>query len=213
MHGVENSAYTEFVHLISKVEVLINSRPLGGYQGVWGDMVLRPCDLLFPMNANVLVKLSQELPRGANREVGHINQALAVFDTFKEQWSSMYLHDLRRLNVKKFDRHELKENDFVVLLDRAQQNHEFCYGLVTKKVTKHHLKVRVISRGMKLDKNYQMTKPAVTLELDRAPESLVFLFRMDQTFDPFDTPIDISDKGPRVTKRKPKEKWSLSQST
>ena len=52
------------------------------------------------------MKLSQELPSGSNREVGHINQAIAIFETFKEQWASMYLHDLRRLNIKKFDGHE-----------------------------------------------------------------------------------------------------------
>ena len=108
-----------------------------GYQGIWGDMILRPCDLLFPLNSNVQVKLSQELLRGGTREVGHINQALAIFKTFREQWASLYLYDLRRLNVKQFDRHDIKENDFVVLLDRAQQNH-YQYGLVMKKVTRHH---------------------------------------------------------------------------
>ena len=107
-HGVGNSSYTDFVNLVAKCEVLVNSRPLGGYHSVWGDIILRPCDLLFPLNANVLVKLSQELPKGGNKEVDHINQTLAIFETFKEQWASMYLHDLRRLNVKRFDLHELR---------------------------------------------------------------------------------------------------------
>ena len=133
-----------------------------------GDTVLRPCHLVFPLQTNSLVKLSQELPRGGNKV---INEALAFFDIFRTQcqWTSMYLHDLRKLNVKKFDRHDMKEN--VILLDRAQQNHELCYGIITQVVTKHHLKVKVISRGMKLDKDYNMVKPAVTVELDRAPES------------------------------------------
>ena len=151
--------------------------------------------------------MSQELPRGGNKEVEYINEALAVFDTFRTQWSSMYLHDLRKLNVKKFDRPDMKEN--VILLDRAQQNHELCYGIITQVVTKHHLKVKVISRGMKLDKDYNMVKLAVTVELDRAPESLVFLYRMDQTIDPFDTPFDISDRRQKVRK----ERWSFTQST
>ena len=64
-----------------------------------------------------------------------INEALAVFDILRTQSTSMYLHDLRILNVKKFDRHVIKKDDFVILLDRAQQNHEFCYGVITQVVT------------------------------------------------------------------------------
>ena len=75
-------------------------------------------------------------------------------------------------------------------------------------MTKHHFKVRVISRGMKLNRNYQMVKPAVIIELDRAPESLVFLFRRDQIFDPF----SISEKKPSLSTNKVmKERWFLTK--
>ena len=111
-------------------------------------------------------------------------------------------------STKKYDRHEIRENDFVVVLDKAQQNHEFCYGVVTKRVTRHHFKVRVISRGMKLDNKYKMVRPAVTVELDRAPESLVLLCRMNQSFDP----LEFSDrKSSSSGKKVVKERWSLTK--
>ena len=156
-----------------------------------------PCKL-------TLIKLSQELPRGGNKVV---NEAVAVFDIFRTQWSSLYLHDLRKFNIKQLDRHVLKEGDFVILLDRVQQNHEFCYGIITQIVTRHHMKVRVISRGMQLDEQYNIRKPAVAVELDRAPESLIFLSRVDEVIDPF----DLSEKKKKV-KKKVKEKWSLTSS-
>ena len=132
---------------------------------------------------------------------------MAVFDIFRNQWSCLYLHSLRKFNIKQLDRHVLKEGDFVILLDRVQQNHEFCYGVITQIVTKHHIKVRVISRGMQLDDQYNVRKPAVAFELDRAPESLVFLSRVDEVIDPF----DLSEKKKKV-KNKVKEKWSLTSS-
>ena len=128
---------------------------------------------------------------------------LGWFLTFFVLNGALYLHDLRKMNIKQLDRHVLKEGDFVILLERVQQNHEFCYGVITQIVTRHHIKVRVISRGMQLDDQYNVMKPAVTVELDRAPESLVFLSRVDETIDPF----DLSDK-----KKKVKEKWSLTSS-
>ena len=95
----------------------------------------------------------------------------------------------------------------MILLDRVQQNHEFCYGIITQIVTRHHMKVRVISRGMQLDAQFNIKKPAVTVVLDRAPESLIFLSRMGEVNDHF----DLSEKK-NQGKKKIKEAWSLTPS-
>ena len=69
------------------------------------------------------------------------------------------------------------------------------------------MKVPVISRGMQLDAQFNVKKPAVTVELDRAPESLIFLSRMGEVNDPF----DLSEKKTKGN-NKIKEKWSLTSS-
>jgi hypothetical protein len=204
VNGLKGSSFIEFTHLLQRVEVLVNSRPLGGYEGIYGDCILRPCDFIFPLQTNFLIKLSQELPKEGNRT---INEAAAAFEVFREQWSSLYLHSLRKFNIKQSDRHVLQEGDFVILLDRVQQNHEFCCGVISKIITRHHMKVRVISRGMQLDAQFNIKKPAVTVVLDRAPESLIFLSRMGEVNDHF----DLSEKK-NQGKKKIKEAWSLTPS-
>ena len=75
---------------------------------------------------------------------------------------------------------------------------------ITRKISEHHLQVKVISRGAGLDKNYQITKPAKTLIIDRAPESLVLISKGGKFFDPFDI---VPEK-----KRPVREKWLLTGS-
>ena len=74
-----------------------------------------------------------------------------------------------------------------------------------KKISDHHLQVKVISRGAGLDKNFQIVKPAKTIIIDRAPESLVLVSKQGKFFDPFDIiPEKKGKKGPI------REKWILT---
>ena len=132
IHGLHNSTFLEFVQLIQKVETVINSCPLGGYHGIMGTTVLRTVDLVFPVTAQVQVNLVSELPR-VGKEADRLGRMLSIYKTFQELWSSLYLHDIRKFNIKQFGRHKLEENDFVIVLDCATSNHEFQCGLITKK--------------------------------------------------------------------------------
>ena len=96
----------------------------------------------------------------------------------------------------------LDVGDYVLILDRVRTKNVNSFGIIMKKISDHHLQVKVISRGAGLDKNFQIVKPAKTIIIDRAPESLVLVSKKGKFFDPFDI---IPEK-----KQPIREKWILT---
>ena len=201
--GLAKSTFIEFHHMINRVENLINRRPLGGYGGIIEDLVLRPCDLIYPLYSKLQVNLNSELPKTSSKEADFMEEANQIFEVFKEVWVSLYLHDLRKTSTKRYGRHTIEEGDFVILLDRVRSAHIHTYGIITRKIS-DHLKIKIISRGAKIDKNYKIMKPATTVIVDRAPESLVLLSKQGRFFDPFSITIPEKKK-----KKVIKERWVL----
>ena len=200
--GIKQTTFTDMHHLITKVETLVNMRALGGYSSIIGDMILRPMDLIFPVSSPLKVEFTQKLPQTDSPQADYMKQAKELFQVFRELWSSLYIHDLRKTSTRRHGRHMLDVGDYVIILDRVRTKNVNSFGIIMKKISDHHLQVKVISRGAGLDKNFQIVKPAKTIIIDRAPESLVLVSKQGKFFDPFDI---IPEK-----KQPIREKWILT---
>ena len=162
-------------------------------------MILRPMDLIFPVSSPLKVEFTQKLPQTDSPQADYMKQAMELFQVFRELWSSLYIHDLRKTSTRRHGRHMLDVGDYVIILDRVRTKNVNSFGIIMKKISDHHLQVKVISRGAGLDKNFQIVKPAKTIIIDRAPESLVLVSKQGRFFDPFDI---IPEK-----KKPIKERW------
>ena len=123
---------------------------------------------------------THELPHTENQAADFMAQANQIFNVFRELWISLYIHDLRKTSNKRQGRHILDEGDYVLVLDRVKTNHINSYGVIIEKISPHHLRVKIISRQATLDNDYNIVRPAKTIIIDRAPESLVLLSKGDK---------------------------------
>ena len=171
----------------------INSRPLCLDYQDQNLLTLSPACLIFGKNK---ADLTAELDLDNNRLFESLRKLEAELHRWKQLWADTYLLNMMRYSKWRVDKNELDVNSVVLITDHVNKETGLpALGVIKEKHSDRTFTVSYIKRPAQLDKDFNVTRRALTRTLERPNTKLVKITSVDQleegelNIDPFDATV------------------------
>ena len=142
---------TELRTLLTKIESVINSRPLTVLRGTDSHRIITPAELLCGRQLQQIAATSMDFE--STKRIQHLEE---VQKQFWKQWQSCYLPTLQQRPKWNASTPNIKEGDIVLLLKENQRRHEWPLAKVIETIKGRDGLVRTVKL---LCKDKEVTRP------------------------------------------------------
>ena len=203
--GLDQKSFSlaQWQYVISKLQFLVNSRPLNAKYMEDNLCVLTPSHLVFGSRKGLFPR-DMEVLEDDNRLFNKLSRLDKEIQAFEDVWFASYSNELRKWTKFKHKSRALEVGDAVLMLDRInKETKQPTLAIIKEVLSNRTYMVEYQKKSMKIDPvTYQVTKSAKRYTVSRPAQQLCYItsqFSNDEIqVDPFllNEPEDSDEMGP-----------------